>query len=435
MNRLTAITFGLLCLLITPDIQAQERLTLQDAIAKALEYNFDIRIARTISDQATVNNTAGNAGMLPNLNASGSYGAGSANTHIEFADGRIQDVDNALSETISGSVLLNWTLFDGGRMFYRKKQLNELEEIGQVQLKAQVQATVSQVIQAYAQVVLQQQQLVAIDTGLILAKVRMILSQANYETGASAKVDFLQARVDYNARQSDSLYQKAALTASYALLNALMGEEADRIYMVDDTIAITTHLQPKDKELLKQINPVLDLARRSAEVSRLEAKIARSAYLPSLALNGGYIYTRTASQAGFALFNRSTGPNGSLNLNVPIFQGGNIRRTAKVASLQALSDELLYERQNTELSRQYRTAWSNYSVSVGAYKLEMDNIKYAKENLDIQQERFKVGISTTLETREAENGYVQALVRLYTAIYNLKVNETVVKELEGELVR
>src|SRR5690606_8548515 len=136
---LTAFTFGMLCLLITPDIQAQERLSLQDAIAKALEYNFDIRIVKTAADQAAVNNTAGNAGMLPDLNASGSYGAGSANTHIEFADGRIQDVDNALSETISGGVLLNWTLFDGGRMFYRKRQLNELEEIGQVQLKAQVQ--------------------------------------------------------------------------------------------------------------------------------------------------------------------------------------------------------------------------------------------------------------------------------------------------------
>ncbi len=435
MNRFITISICLLLMIYAPGIRAQERLTLQDAITKALAHNFDIRVTKVTANQAAVNNTAGNAGMLPNLNATGSYGGGSANTHIEFADGRIQEVDNALSETISGSVLLNWTLFDGGRMFYRKKQLNELEDIGQVQLKAQVQATVSQVIQAYAQVVLQQQQLVAIDTGLVLAKIRMVLSQANYETGASAKVDFLQARVDYNARQSDSLYQQATLNASFALLNALMGEEADRAYIVDDSLQVLTSLQPKDKELLKQINPGLDLARRNAEVSRLEAKIARSSYLPTLALNGGYTYTRTSSQAGFALFNRSTGPNGSLNLNVPIFQGGNIRRTAKVASLQALSDELLYERQNTELSRQYRTAWSNYEVSVSAYNLEIDNIKYAKENLDIQQERFKVGISTTLETREAENGYVQALVRLYTAIYNLKVNETVVRELEGELVR
>jgi outer membrane protein TolC len=55
--------------------------------------------------------------------------------------------------------------------------------------------------------------------------------------------------------------------------------------------------------------------------------------------------------------------------------------------------------------------------------------------MDIQKARFRVGIATTLETREAENSYVQALVRLYTAAYNLKVNETIVLQLEGTLVK
>ena len=120
---------------------------------------------------------------------------------------------------------------------------------------------------------------------------------------------------------------------------------------------------------------------------------------------------------------------------MPLFRGGNVRREVKIASLQATRDQLLYEWQSTEVSRQYRTAWRNYEVSVGAYKLEKENIDYAKENLYIQKERFKAGIANTLETREAENSYVQALVRYYTAIYNLKVNETRVLELEGALVK
>ena len=433
MNR---FTFLLIPALLLPLLAfSQERLTLEDAISRTLAHNYDIRVARVTAEQASANNTAGNAGMLPNVNATGAYTVGSANTHNEFADGRVQDKAGALSQGTSGSVLLNWTLFNGGKMFLVKKQLSELEKIGEVQLKAQVQSTVSQVIQAYAQVVLLQQQLVAIDTGLILAKVRMLLSQAKYETGASAKVDYLQARVDYNARQSDSLYQVAGLTGSFATLNALMGEDADKVYLVDEAMDADMALEPKDKELLRRMNPALELARRNAYVSELNAKIARSNYLPQLTLNGGYNYNRTASQAGLSLFSRTSGPSGSLNLNVPIFQGGNIRRTARVASLQAFSDELLYERQQTELGRQYRTAWSNYRVSVRAYRLEEENIKYAKENLDIQKQRFSVGVATTLETREAENSYVQALVRLYTAAYNLKVNETVVRELEGTLVQ
>ncbi len=414
---------------------AQQRLTLSDAIAKALEHNFDIRIAKTALQQAERNNTLGNAGFSPNVNATAGVTTGSANTRIEFADGRVQEVANAASVGYNGAVSLGWTLFDGGRMFLNKKLLNTQEAVASAQLKERVQAIVSQTVQAYAAAVFQKQQGVAIDTALVLAKTRMILSQVKYETGASAKVDFLRARVDYNTRQSDSLTLEAQHISSLATLNALMGEEADKLYVLDDELQMNTALQPADKDRLKDLSPSLQIARQNAEASELSAKIVKSFMLPTLSVNGTYSYNRTQSQAGFALFNQSYGPSGGATLNMPLFQGGNLRRQAKVASLQAMRMQLTYDWQNTELSRQYRTAWGNYEMALAAYKLEQENIGYAKENLDIQKARFRVGIANTLETREAENSYVQALQRLFTAAYNLKVSETRVLELEGNLVK
>lgn len=414
---------------------AQQRLSLSDAIAKALEHNFDIRIAKTALQQAERNNTLGNAGFSPNVNATAGVTTGSANTRIEFADGRVQEVANAASVGYNGAVSLGWTLFDGGRMFLNKKLLNTQEAVASAQLKERVQAIVSQTIQAYAAAVFQKQQGVAIDTALVLAKTRMVLSQVKYETGASAKVDFLQARVDYNTRQSDSLTLEAQHISSLATLNALMGEEADRLYVLDDELQMNTALQPADKDRLKDLSPSLQIARQNADASELSAKIAKAFMLPTLSVNGAYSYNRTQSQAGFALFNQSYGPTGGANLSMPLFQGGNLRRQAKIASLQAMRMQLSYDWQNTELSRQYRTAWGNYEMALAAYKLEQENIGYAKENLDIQKARFRVGVANTLETREAENSYVQALQRLFTAAYNLKVSETRVLELEGNLVK
>jgi len=426
--------FILLCCL--PSVAfAQELLTLDMAIQQALKNNFDIQISRADAKQAEVNNTAGNAGMSPNINATGGVTAGTQNVRIDFIDGRTQRVDNAASLNYNGAINLNWTLFDGGRMFLRKKQLNVLEDAGEARLKEQVQSVVSQVIQTYAMAVLQQQQGIAIDTGLLLAKTRMDLSKLKFETGSSAKVDYLQARVDYNARQSDSLQQQAALIASLASLNALMGEDADRPYSVQNELELDTELLPEHKELLEQLNPALSIAKFNAEASLLNAKIAKTAFMPTLALNGAYGYNNTQSQSGFTTFNQSYGPNGGLTLSLPLFRGGNIRREARIASLQATQFKLLYDKQSVELGKEYRIAWHNYKVAVSAYKLEQQNIEYAKENLFIQKERFKVGITNTLETREAENSYVQALVRYYTAAYNLKVNETKVLELEGALVK
>lgn len=417
---------------------AQQRLTLQDAITKALAHNFDIRIANVALQQAEANNTLGNAGILPNINGGAGVTKGKANTLIQFADpGRPPQVNpNAVTTNYNAGVFANWRIFDGGRMFLVKKQLSRTEDLAAAQLKEQMQYAVSQVIQSYAQVVLQHQQGVAIDTGLALARIRMLLSQVKFETGTSAKVDYLQARVDYNERRADSLTQQSLITAAFANLNVWMGKEnAEQEYIVDDSLELNTTLAPTRRELLDDINLTLDVFRRNADISRLNARIAKANYWPTLDFNGSYTYNKTESQAGFTLFNRSYGASGGLALNVPLFMGGNIRRQAKVASLQAMRDELVYARQSTEIGRQYRTAWKNYEVSVAAYHLESENILYAKENMDIQRARFRVGIATTLETREAENSYVAALVRFYTAAYNVKVNEVRVLELEGELVQ
>lgn len=412
-----------------------ERLTLQDAITRALEHNFDIRVADVTAQQAAANNTLGNAGLLPNINGSAGLNTGLSNTHIEFADGRVQEVSNAGTLSYNAAVTLNYTVFAAGRAWLIKKQLGANEQLALVQMRNQIQTTVSQTVQAYARVVWQQQQGVAIDTGLALAQVRMMLSRVKFETGASAKVDFLQARVDYNARQSDSLQQIANLHASFADLNLLMGADPYKTYIVDDSLELNPSLSPSDPDRLRNINLSIEAARRSVDVASLDERISRTYLFPTLGVSGAYNYSKSKSQSGTFLFNQGYGPTGALNLNVPIFQGGNLRRQVKVASLETMRQEILLERQSTDVGRQYRSAWSSYEMSVAAYRLEQENINYARENLDIQKARFRVGIATTLETREAESSYVQALIRLYTAAYNLKVNETRVLELESALAK
>jgi outer membrane protein TolC len=414
---------------------AQEPLSLDEAIQKTLKHNFDINIADLAAQQAAQNNTLGNAGFSPNVFINSSATESKSNSHLDLANGSVQDNPNGKSVNFSPTVAVTWTLFDGGKMFLLKKQLNELDVIGEVQLKMQIQTMVSRTIQMYAQVLWQQKQLIAIDTSLALAKTRMDISDLKFQTGAGPKVDYLQARVDYNSRESDSLTQEANYTQAMDSLCVLMGETEDKKYRLIDSLELNTALTPIDKDRLADVNLSVEIFRRNAKVSELNAKIAKTYYLPNLLFNGGYGYSETKNATGFALYSRSYGPNGMLTLTMPLFEGGNVRRQAKVATLQSMRDELLYEKQNTVIGRAYRTAWKNYKVSVSAYKLESENIKYAKENLDVQIARFKVGIGTTLEVRQAENDYVTALETLYTAEYNLKVNETVVLELENQLLK
>lgn len=410
-------------------------LTLHDAIDAALDQNFDIRIAKVQLDQAKANNTIGNAGMLPAVTAIGGLNGSITDAHIELAAGGTQDRKGARSQTLSGAVQLDWVLFDGLRMFTNKKRLSELENIGSTELKRQVQSTIAGVILSYASVVREKEQLVAIDTAMALARVRMELAQKKFEIGTSAKTDFLQAQVDFNASKAASLIQGAALRQAKDSLMILLGRNQFANYDVEDSLHLNKSLTYKDKDIWMDNNFSVQLARQQKTLSEYDLKLATGAQLPVLALSSAYNYNRTQNGAGATLYNRVYGPQAGLNLSLPLFNGFNLQREKKVARLEVFRQDLIVNQLQTTIAARYRTAWRAYDNALKSLDLEKENIKYAQENVMIQQARFRVGVANTLELREAENSYVVALARLVDAGYTVKVTETQLLQIENGLVK
>ncbi len=414
---------------------SQEFLSLEEAIRRGLEYNFDIRLLDNSLQQAQANNTFGNAGFLPTVSLATSYTVFRSNTKLQLSNGNVQETPNALNTTLSGDQLINWTIFDGGRMFYVKRRLNENEFIAKDQFQLQVQQSVSRIIRNYARSVLLKQQLVAIDTALSLAYTRVIISKVKFESGASAKTDYLQASVDYRKRKTDSAYATLNLINSFDSLNLLMGVKEEVYYIVEDSLAINLNLAKAPIETLPETNAELSIYQRNIEVAKLDKRIAQSQRLPTIDLSGGYRYTKNTSATGFALFNRAYGPTGTIGLRLPIFDGGNINRQVKVAGLEQFRQSILYERQLTTINRNYRIAWRTYVSARDVFFLQKENLVFAKENVEVQKARFRVGIGTTLESREAENDYLEALIDYYTSEYNMIVNQTLLLELQNKLVK
>ena len=77
----------------------------------------------------------------------------------------------------------------------------------------------------------------------------------------------------------------------------------------------------------------------------------------------------------------------------------------------------------------------NYELYKKLLTLEEENILLAKENVNIALERFKQGISTNLELREAQISLEQGYDRLIAARYNTKVAETELLKLHGNIIR
>lgn len=435
INKIKVAVLLLFAVFTVSQINAQETLTLEQAIELALKNNYDILLARNEAEIADRNNTIGNAGMLPTINATLSDNYSLTNVKTEFLDpARNIDQRNADGNTINGAVALNWVLFDGLRMFATKGRLNQLEQIGQLQLRDQIQTTVAQVILAYYNVVGSKQQLIAIQEAIVIANERAKIAEAKFTVGSASKVDYLQAKVDANMQRSNQFSQRTAIQQRKAELNRLLVRPADTEFEVTDTILINLNpeLTPAD---IEKKNFQLAIAARNIDVAKYAKKEAFSGFLPWLNASVGYGFNRSQSEAAFSLYNQNYGLQAGFQLNIPLFNGLNTIRLNKIAGIQVQSASLIFENVKMQTNVAYYNQLRNFENAKEVLKLEEENVLLASENAKIALERFRLAQSTSLELREAQLSLVDAQTRVVNARLNAKYAETELMRLQGELVK
>jgi len=433
LNKLLRMLFIFLSLLMlsSTNLCAQETLTVEQAIELALKNNYDIQIAKNDADIASRNNSVGNAGMLPKVNATVADNYTLNNLNQKFTNGTEINKNNVTGNNLNAGVALNWTLFDGLKMFATKGKLKRLEQIGELQFKDEMQTVVANVMNAYYDVVRAQQQVKAIEEAIKISEERVKLADMKFQVGTSSKVDLLQAKVDLNEQKSNLLSQKKIIEQRKGDLNNLLARNIETDFSVSDSIPFA---EPKLSTDLDK-NFQLQTAMKNVEVAKFEKKEAFSQFLPNLNGNVGYSYNRSNSTAGFSLFNQTYGLNAGFSLNIPLFNGLNTIRQNKIASIQILSSQFNLEKARFQTKLNYYKALKDFANAKEQLKLEQENIQLADENQKIALERFRLTQSTAIELREAQISFVNAQTRLVNARYAAKVAETELLRLQGELVK
>ena len=137
---------------------AQEIISLETAVKVALENNYEIKIASNNSLINATNVTVGNAGMLPTVAATITDNNRVQNSSQTLQNGTTNSLDNAKNNSLNYGVNLDWTVFDGFKMFAKLDQLKELQKMGEAQLKQTILTKISAESSKYFDLVQQQQQ-------------------------------------------------------------------------------------------------------------------------------------------------------------------------------------------------------------------------------------------------------------------------------------
>lgn len=418
-----------------PLTYSQKVLTSEDAISIALKYNYDILVARNSATTDSVNNTPGNAGMLPDVTISSTESYSTATKlHQKFSDGSTLSSSNTQSNSLTANIGLSWTLFDGGKMFVTKRKLSEIQELGEIQFRDRVLQTVYDVILAYYDVVRQKQELASINEVITYNLDRVKISQTSFDAGLSPKTNLLQAKIDLNVYQENAINQQSIILAAKRSLNQLLGRNTDVQFEVLDSIPISESL---DNRVLSQkidsSNTSILAYQKQIDVDKLSIKEMNSMLLPKIFFNTGYGLFQSNSPDGNPLVNRTIGPSVGGTVSIPIYQGGNAIRQIKVAKIQLQSDQYNLENVRLKVNQQLQNALTQFENQLNLLKIEKDNAILAKENLEISIQRLRYGQTTSLEVSLAENSFVDSLTRLINFEYNLKVAETKLKQLLARL--
>ena len=411
-------------------------LNLQECLEIGLKNNFDLQIVRNEELISDNNVTLGNAGFLPEASINSGYNIRSNNSNqLPMEGGDAIETRNSNTQTLDAGVNLNWTIFEGFRVQTNYKRLKELQSVGELYTRIEVEYLVAGLTSEYYNYVQQQIRLGNFQYAVSLSKERLRIVEARYQVGSLSRLDLQQARVDFNADSSMLIQQYEIVNRSRIRLNELMGVDVDKQFMAADTTILFNSALLKDDLLNRTMeqNTFLQLSESNLTLSELELSSLRSRNYPYLRLNTGYGFTHFDYNQGNFDKQRTWGPNVGVTIGYTLFDGFNRSREQKNQQIRIRNRELELQRDKLAIESDFANMWMAYQNNIELTTLEVESLENAKINYEIAMERYRIGDLSGLELREAQNSLLEAEQRLLTAQYNTKLYEISLMQISGSI--
>lgn len=426
-----------LCACATIATTQAQVISLKECLERGLEKNYSIRITRGEEQISRNNATLANAGYLPTLDLKGGYNLTESNSDTEPEEGNTVEQRGLTDHSANAGLDVNWTIFDGFNISTTYKQLKELERMGETNTRIAIEDFIATVASEYYNFIQQRIRLKNYFHAVKLSKERLRIVEERYHIGSFSRLDYQQAKVDFNADSAKYLKQQEVVITSRIALNELMAE--DQVYtplMTSDTTIIadmTLDFTDLWNSTLSS-NARLLKADLNSNIAKLDYKKVLSRDYPYIKLNAGYDYGYSKPEKGTYRTRNSWGWNGGLSVGINLWDG-NSRREKRNAKIEIANAELQRQQLELALKADLGNLWQAYQKNIELLNLEEQNLVSAHQNHDIATERYMLGDLSGFEMREAQQSLLEAEERLLTAQYNTKICEISLLQISGKILR
>ena len=431
------VIFALCAIAAALHTTAQE-ITLKECLTRGLENNYSLRITKGEESIAHNNATLANAGYLPTVEFSGGYDMSESNSDAKMrSSGTTEKSRSSIDQAARAGLDVNWTIFNGFKVSSTYKQLKEMERIGETNTRIAIEDFIATLTAEYYNFIQQRIRLKNYFYAVKLSKERLRIVEERYHIGNFSRLDYQQAKVDFNADSAQYMRQQEAVVSSRIALNELMAE--DQVYAPlhtsDTTINVDTTLDfvnlwdgtiSNNAELLK--------ADMNNNLAQLDYKKVLSRNYPYLKLNAGYDFGHNRYDQGTYKNRQNWGWNAGISVGINLWDG-NRKRERRNAKIEIDNAQLRRNQLELALKADLGSLWMAYSNNLELLNLEEQNLITARENHEIAKERYMLGDLSGFEMREAQKSLLDAEERLLSVQYNTKICEISLLQLSGKISR
>jgi outer membrane protein TolC len=235
------------------------------------------------------------------------------------------------------------------------------------------------------------------------------------KAGTSPAIDGLRARVELQTRQQQLIQarnnfsiQKLTIARVIGLAPGQEFELTDKSpYQPFDGISIEEALQRAYASRSDYQAALADT--KAAEYAR---KAAAAGYLPSLSFNADY------GAGGMHPSNATQVFDMKGTLTIPIFLGGSVHGDVLQAQAKLEQSREKAENLRAQIDADVRTALFNLQSSAQQVDVARSNIDLAEETLEQSRDRFRAGVTDTVEVVQSQEAVASAHEQYISSLYN-----------------
>lgn len=406
-------------------------LTLDEAVRIALDNHPNIKAARERigAQQAVLGQQM--AAYYPTINFINEY----RTAQIGRAAGSTRAADTFASEATFDMTLYNFGKREGTVQAARET----LDATGH-NYKTTIDSVVLGVKQAFY-AYLGARALVKVREETVKSR-ELLVRQARgfYEVGTRARIDVVRAESNLYNAQADMITTENAVKIGWvALKNALGLREFPERPLAEEAIVTMIPFTLEDARTTAYAHrPELKSFESQRRAQDQLIATARRGHLPDIIFDAAYGRRHdsderdTITNRGFNTFPLQPAWSVGLSLNIPIFDGFRTTNRVEETLRNYYVIKALEEQQRQQVSLEVEQSYLRLVELAERIKANEAAAQAAKENLDLANGRYQVGVGSIIEVTDAQTLYTDAQTTYVRALYEYKIAEAQLERSIGQ---